>query len=180
MVLRVFESHRPVIADDVFVDESAVVLGNVMLGPESSVWPQCVLRGDIHSIQIGARTNIQDGTVIHVTHDSAYAPGGHGVTVGDDVTVGHKVILHGCTIEDLCLIGMGAVVMDGAVVRSGAMVGAGSLVTPGKDLAGGYLWLGSPVRQVRPLNAEEQAYLRYSAEHYVRLKDRHRVGTSTG
>ena len=171
--IRSFEDFTPQIADTVFIDESAVVTGNVSIGEDSSVWPCCSVRGDIHSITIGARTNIQDGSVLHVTHDSEYAPGGNKLTVGDDVTVGHNVVLHACTVEDLCLIGMGSVVLDGAVVQSGAMVGAGSLVPPNKVLEGGYMWLGSPVKKARELTDREQDFLRYSAQHYVKLKNRH-------
>jgi len=171
--IRSFEDFTPQVADTVFIDESAVVTGNVSIGEDSSVWPCCSVRGDIHSITIGARTNIQDGSVLHVTHDSEYAPGGNKLTVGDDVTVGHNVVLHACTVEDLCLIGMGSVVLDGAVVQSGAMVGAGSLVPPNKVLEGGYMWLGSPVKKARELTDREQDFLRYSAQHYVKLKNRH-------
>lgn len=174
MAIRVFEGHCPAIDFTAFVDEMAMVCGQVTVGPASSIWPMCVVRGDIHRITIGARTNIQDGSVIHVTHDSEYSPGGYPVTVGNDVTVGHNVVLHACTIEDLCLIGMGSVVLDGAVIRKGAMVGAGSLVSPGKVLEGGYLWMGQPARRARPLNAREEAFLTYSAAHYVELADRHR------
>lgn len=171
--IRNFEGHIPQLADSVFVDESAVVTGDVIIGDDSSVWPCCSIRGDIHSIRIGARSNIQDGSILHVTHDSEYAPGGNKLTVGDDVTVGHNVVLHACTIEDLCLIGMGSIVLDGAVVQSGAMVGAGSLVPPNKVLEGGYMWLGSPVKKVRELTDKEKAFLEYSAQHYVKLKNRH-------
>jgi carbonic anhydrase/acetyltransferase-like protein (isoleucine patch superfamily) len=171
--IRSFEEFHPQIADTVFIDESAVVTGNVSIGEDSSVWPCCSVRGDIHSITIGARTNIQDGSTLHVTHDSEYAPGGHKLTVGDDVTVGHNVVLHACTIEDLCLIGMGSVVLDGSLVQSGAMVGAGSLVPPNKVLEGGYMWLGSPVKKARELTDREKAFLEYSAQHYVKLKNRH-------
>lgn len=171
--IRDFENFTPQLAGSVFIDESAVVTGNVSIGEDSSVWPCCSVRGDIHSITIGARTNIQDGSVLHVTHDSEYAPGGSKLTVGDDVTVGHNVILHACTVEDSCLIGMGAVVLDGAVVESGAMVGAGSLVPPNKVLEGGYMWLGSPVKKARELTDKEKAFLQYSAQHYVKLKNRH-------
>jgi len=171
--IRDFEEFAPQLADTVFIDESAVVTGNVSIGEDSSVWPCCSVRGDIHSITIGERTNIQDGSVLHVTHDSEYAPGGFKLTVGDDVTVGHNVILHACTIEDLCLIGMGSVVLDGAVVQSGAMVGAGSLVPPNRVLEGGYMWLGSPVKKARELSDKEKSFLKYSAQHYVKLKDRH-------
>mgnify|MGYP001822830946 FL=1 len=171
--IRSFEEYIPQLADSVFVDDSAVVTGNVTVGEDSSIWPCCSVRGDIHSISIGARSNIQDGSILHVTHDSEYAPGGNKLTVGDDVTVGHNVVLHACTIEDLCLIGMGSIVLDGAVVQSGAMVGAGSLVPPNKVLEGGYMWLGSPVKKVRELTDKEKAFLEYSARHYVKLKDRH-------
>jgi carbonic anhydrase/acetyltransferase-like protein (isoleucine patch superfamily) len=177
MTIRAFESDIPNIAASVFIDDSAVVTGNVIIGADSSVWPMCSVRGDIHFIRIGERTNIQDGSVLHVTHDSEFAPGGHGLTIGNDVTIGHNAVVHACTVEDLCLIGMGAVVLDGAVVCSGAMVGAGSLVPPGKRLEGGYLWLGSPVKRVRELSEKEMAYLRYSATHYVSLKNRHMRST---
>jgi carbonic anhydrase/acetyltransferase-like protein (isoleucine patch superfamily) len=171
--IRTFESFTPQINDTVFIDTSAVVTGNVSIGEDSSVWPCCSIRGDIHSIVIGERTNIQDGCVLHVTHDSEYAPGGFGLKVGNEVTVGHNVILHACTVEDLCLIGMGSVVLDGAVVESGAMIGAGSLVPPNKVLQGGYMWLGSPVKRARELTDKEKDFLKYSAQHYVKLKNRH-------
>jgi len=171
--IRSFENFTPQIDETVFVDDSSVVTGNVSIGEHSSVWPCCSIRGDIHSISIGARTNIQDGSILHVTHDSEYAPGGFSLTVGDDVTVGHNVVLHACTVEDLCLIGMGSVVLDGAIVQSGAMVGAGSLVPPNKVLTGGYMWLGSPVKRVRPLTGKEKSFLKYSAKQYVKLKNRH-------
>jgi len=171
--IRSFENYTPDIDATVFVDDSSVVTGNVVIGSDSSIWPCCSIRGDIHSIVIGERTNIQDGSILHVTHDSEYAPGGFKLTVGDDVTVGHSVVLHACTVEDRCLIGMGSVVLDGSVVQSGAMVGAGSLVPPKKVLEGGYMWLGSPVKRVRELSDKEKAFLKYSAQQYVKLKDRH-------
>lgn len=171
--IRSFEDHTPQIDETVFIDDSAVVTGNVVIGEHSSVWPCCSIRGDIHSIRIGARSNIQDGSILHVTHDSEYAPGGFKLSVGNDVTVGHNVILHACTVEDLCLIGMGSVVLDGAVVESGAMVGAGSLVPPNKILQGGYMWLGSPVKKARELTEKEKSFLQYSALQYVKLKNRH-------
>ena len=171
--IRSFEDHTPQIDQTAFIDDSAVVTGNVVIGEHSSVWPCCSIRGDIHSIRIGARSNIQDGSILHVTHDSEYAPGGFKLSVGSDVTVGHNVILHACTVEDLCLIGMGSVVLDGAVVESGAMVGAGSLVPPNKILQGGYIWLGSPVKKARELTEKEKSFLQYSALQYVKLKNRH-------
>ena len=174
MTIRSFEEYTPVIADSAFIDESAVVTGNVEIGADSSVWPMCSVRGDIHSIRIGERTNIQDGCILHVSHDSEFAPGGYKLTVGNDITVGHNVVLHACTVQDLCLIGMGSVILDGAVIESGVMVGAGSLVPPNKVLDSGFLWLGSPVKQIRKLNEKEKAFLNYSAEHYVELKNRHK------
>ncbi|HXH03720.1 MAG TPA: gamma carbonic anhydrase family protein [Candidatus Competibacteraceae bacterium] len=174
--LRSYQGHSPRLTASVYLDPSAVVIGNVEIGEDSSVWPLCVIRGDVHHIRIGARSNIQDGTVIHVTHDGPFSPGGAPTLIGDDVTVGHRVTLHACTIGDLCLIGMGVIVMDQAVVRSRVMIGAGSLVPPGKVLESGYLYVGTPVRQVRPLNERELAFLPYSAEHYVRLAAHHRGG----
>jgi len=172
-VIRRFEAFQPIVEAGAWVDETALVMGDVTLGPDSSVWPMSVVRGDVNFIRIGARTNIQDGSMLHVTHDSDYAPGGHPLVIGDEVTVGHRVTLHACRIGNRCLIGMGAIVLDGAVVPDGTLIGAGSLVPPNRELEGGYLWLGSPVRRVRALTAAEKAYFRYSAEHYVRLKNRH-------
>ncbi|HRD66426.1 MAG TPA: gamma carbonic anhydrase family protein [Candidatus Competibacter sp.] len=173
MPIRPFEQHAPRIHPTAFVDDTAVVIGDVEIGEDSSVWPLCVIRGDIQSIRIGARTSIQDGTIIHVTHDSRFCPGGQPTSIGNDVTVGHKVILHACTIGDFCLIGMGAIVMDKAVVQSRVTIGAGSVVPSGKVLESGYLYVGSPVKQIRPLNPRELEFLEYSAQNYRRLKDRH-------
>lgn len=176
MTIRSFEHHTPVIDGSAYIDPTALVIGQVEIGAESSLWPNVVARGDIHHIRIGASTNIQDGSVLHVTHDSEFAPGGYPLEIGNAVTVGHMVVLHGCRIEDNCLIGMGSMIMDGAVVQAGAMVGAGSLVAPGKVLEGGWLWVGRPAKQVRPLKEEEIQFLEYSARHYAHLKDRHLAG----
>ena len=173
MGIRPFEGTSPEIHPRAHVDERAVVIGAVRLGADSSVWPLCVLRADIQRIEVGARSNIQDGSVLHVTHDSPYHPGGQALIVGEGVTVGHHALLHACTVEDDCLIGMGSIVLDGAVIRAGAMLGAGALVPPGKALEGGYLWVGRPARRTRPLTDREQEYIRYSAAHYVALKERH-------
>ena len=173
MTIRKFEQYTPEIAESAFVDESAVVTGNVVIGADSSIWPMCSVRGDIHSIRIGERTNIQDGSILHVSHDSEFAPGGYALTIGNDVTVGHNAVVHACSVEDMCLIGIGAVLLDGAVIKSGTIVGAGSLVPPGKELEGGYLWLGSPVKKLRELTEKEKAFLEYSAAHYVDVKNRH-------
>jgi len=173
MTIRAFEKASPRIAASAYVDETALVIGDVTLAADVSLWPKVVARGDVNSIEVGVRTNIQDGTILHVSHDSEFAPGGYPLVIGADVTVGHQAILHGCTVEDRCLIGMAATVMDGAIVRAGAILGAGSLVPPGRELEGGYLWVGSPARRARPLHDTEAAFLEYSASHYVELKNRH-------
>ena len=176
MSVRKFEQTVPQLAASAYVDDTALVIGDVTLEADVSLWPKVVARGDVNSIHVGARSNIQDGTILHVSHDSEFAPGGFALHIGADITVGHQAILHGCTVEDRCLIGMAATVMDGAVVQSGAIVGAGSLVPPGRPLQGGYLWVGSPARQARPLRPEEEGFLDYSAAHYVELKNRHMAG----
>lgn len=175
MTVRDFEAKHPRIAASAYIDPQALVIGDVEIGADASLWPNVVVRGDIHSIKIGESTNIQDGSVLHVSHDSEFAPGGYPLVIGAGVTVGHMVVLHGCSVEDNCLIGMGSIVMDGARVPLGTMLGAGSLVSPGMELEGGYLWLGRPARRMRALTADERRYLAYSAEHYVRLKNRHRA-----
>jgi carbonic anhydrase/acetyltransferase-like protein (isoleucine patch superfamily) len=173
MAIREFEGHRPVIAESAFIDDSAVVIGRVMIAEDASIWPLTAVRGDIEDISIGRRSNIQDGSVLHVTHDSEYAPGGFALHVGDEVTVGHKVILHACTIGNQCLVGMGSTVLDGAIIEDHVMLGANSLVSPGKVLESGFLYLGSPARKVRPLTDKDYLWLAYSAQHYVDLKNRH-------
>jgi len=171
MAIRAYKGKLPELGTGVYVDEMALVVGDVVIGADSSVWPMCVLRGDVNSIRIGQGSNIQDGSVLHVTHRSGSHEQGHPLVVGDRVTVGHKVILHGCRIGNDCLIGMGSTVMDGGVIEDGVLLGAGSLVPPGKTLQSGYLYLGNPARRVRPLNEGEKAYFEYSAAHYLRLKD---------
>jgi carbonic anhydrase/acetyltransferase-like protein (isoleucine patch superfamily) len=171
MSVRNYRGIAPTVPASAFVAEDAAVIGKVTLGEDVSIWPMTVVRGDVNVITIGNRTNIQDGSVLHVTHDHPDIPGGHGLTIGRNVTVGHRVILHGCTVEDDTLIGMGAVVMDGAVIKSNVLLGAGSLVTPGKVLESGHLWLGSPARKIRPLTQKELDWIAYSAGHYVKLKN---------
>lgn len=175
MPIRPFQNIAPSIAPSAYVDEAAVVIGSVTIGEDSSIWPGCVLRGDVNEIRVGARTNIQDASIIHVTHRSRELPDGFATTVGDDVTVGHRVILHGCTIESRCLVGMGSIVLDGAVLRSGVLLGAGSLVPGGKELEGGFLWVGQPAKKIRRLSEAEMARFDYHARHYVTLKNRYRV-----
>ncbi len=173
IMIRTFEGITPAIAASTFIDETAVVIGRVRIGEDSSVWPTTVIRGDVNTITIGSRTSIQDGSVLHVNHDDEHNPGGDPLRVGDNVTVGHKVMLHGCTIKDRCLIGMSSTILDKAVVESGTIIGAGSLVSPGKVLESGYLYVGTPARQVRRLTEGELAYLDLAAEYYVRLKSKH-------
>ena len=171
-VLRPSRDRLPTLGARAYVDPAACVIGDVVLGDDVSVWPLTVIRGDVNFIRIGARSNIQDGVVVHVSHDGPHAKlGGFAMVIGEDVTIGHKAVIHACRIEDACLIGMGAIVMDGAVVKKHGFVGAGALVSPGKVVGEGELWLGNPARFVRKLDEAQIEALYYSAQHYVRLKD---------
>jgi carbonic anhydrase/acetyltransferase-like protein (isoleucine patch superfamily) len=174
--VRPFGSEHPALGQRVWVDPAAVVIGRVDIGDDASLWPAAVARGDVNFIRIGARTNIQDGSVLHVTHDGPYSPGGLPLVIGEEVTVGHRVMLHACTIGDRCLLGMSSTILDGAVLEDEVFLGAGSLVPPGKHLQARSLYKGSPAQRIRPLTQEELEMLRYSAAHYVRLKDRYRSG----
>lgn len=176
MPVRPFGQIVPTVPASCYIDPAATVIGDVVIGADSSLWPMAVARGDVNFIRIGARSNIQDGSVLHVTHARGDQAAGHPLLIGDEVTVGHNVTLHGCSIGDRCLVGMASTVLDGAVLESYVLLGAGSLVPPGKRLAGGYLWLGSPVRRVRPLTVAEREQFEYSALHYVRLKERYLAG----
>ena len=171
--IRTFHGVSPEVSPTAYIDPAAHVIGHVAVGHDSSIWPCAVARGDVHYVRIGARTNIQDGAVLHVTHDGEYTPGGFPLIIGDDVTVGHGAIVHACTVKDACLIGMNATVLDGAVVSKHAMVGAGAVVSPGKIVGEGELWVGNPARRVRMLSDQEIERLYYSARHYVKLKDRY-------
>jgi carbonic anhydrase/acetyltransferase-like protein (isoleucine patch superfamily) len=171
-ITRPYRDKYPELGAGAYVDPAASVIGDVVLGADTSVWPYTVIRGDVNYVRIGARTNVQDGTVIHVSHDGPHAKlGGFATVIGDDVTIGHKAIVHACRIEDAVLIGMGAIVLDGAVVRKHGFVGAGALVAPGKEVGERELWLGNPAKKVRMLSDAEVEALYYSAQHYVRLKD---------
>jgi carbonic anhydrase/acetyltransferase-like protein (isoleucine patch superfamily) len=171
MPLAPYLDAAPALGERVYVHASAQVIGSVRIGADSSVWCNAVLRGDVNDIVIGCCSNIQDLTMGHVSHRSASKPQGSPLVIGDYVTIGHSVILHGCRIGNECLIGMGTIVMDDVVVPSRVMIGASSLVSPGKTLESGFLYMGRPAEKVRPLSEAEIAYLRYSAEHYVRVKD---------
>jgi len=171
--VRPFLEEVPALGARVWIDPAAVVIGRVEIGDDASLWPMAVARGDVNCIRIGARTNIQDASVLHVTHDGPYSPGGMPLLIGNEVTVGHRVMLHACTIGDHCLLGMSSTILDGAVLEEEVFLGAGSLVPPGKRLRTRSLYKGSPARRVRALSDEELQMLRYSAAHYVRLKDRY-------
>ena len=168
--IRPYLGALPRLGANVYVDPAAIVVGDVEIGDDASLWPCAVARGDVHYVRIGARTNIQDGAVLHVTHDGEYTPGGFPLLIGDDVTIGHGAIVHACTVKDACLIGMNATVLDGAVVNTHAMVGAGAVIAPGKVVGEGELWVGNPARRVRMLSDQEIERLYYSARHYVKLK----------
>ncbi|MEZ9060292.1 gamma carbonic anhydrase family protein [Vibrio pelagius] len=169
--IRSYKGIAPKIGQDVYIDETAVLVGDIKIGDDSSVWPLVAARGDVNHIHIGQRTNIQDGSVLHVTHKNKENPDGYPLIIGNDVTVGHKVMLHGCTIQDRVLVGMGAIILDNVVVEQEVMIGAGSLVPPNKILESGYLYVGSPVKQARPLTDKERAFLQKSADNYVQNKN---------
>ncbi|MGR9074402.1 MAG: gamma carbonic anhydrase family protein [Gammaproteobacteria bacterium] len=171
MTIKAFNAVRPRLGESVYIDESATVIGNVTLGDHVSVWPGAVIRGDVHRIEVGAGTNVQDGSVLHVSHDGEYSPGGFPLAIGKGVTIGHRAVVHGCTVGDHCLIGIGAIVMDGAVLGDYVMLGAGALVPPGRKLEGGFLYVGAPAKPVRPLTDKDREFLDYSYRHYIKLKD---------
>ncbi|MBF0286496.1 MAG: gamma carbonic anhydrase family protein [SAR324 cluster bacterium] len=162
-----FENTLPIIDPEVFIAHTAVVIGDVEIGKDSSIWYGCVVRGDVNVIRIGERTNIQDGTVVHVSSD------GQGTYIGNDVTIGHMALLHACTLEDRTFIGMKACVMDGAVVEAGAMVASGALVTPGKRVKTGEMWAGSPAKFRRNLTENEMTGFAKTSPKYVQLAKKH-------
>ena len=176
MAIRAYKGIHPKLGERVWVDPAATVIGDVELADDVSIWPGTVVRGDVNTIRIGARTNVQDGTIIHVTHDGPYTAGGCPTRIGADVTIGHAAVIHACTIEDACLIGMHATILDGAIVKQHGFVGAGAVVSPGKTVGEAELWLGNPARFVRRLGERELEQLLYSAQHYVRLKDEYLAG----
>lgn len=161
--IRAFQGATPKVDETAFVAETATLIGDIEIGAESSIWYGCVLRGDVNHIRVGARSNIQDGSVVHVTSKT------HPTLIGDDVLVGHNAVIHGCTLEDGAFVGMGAIVLDGAVVEGGAMVAAGALVTPNKRVKAGELWAGNPARKMRDLTPEQQAGLKVGTAHYVNV-----------
>ena len=173
MNIRPYLDTQPNIADSAYIDPAAVVIGDVVLGEHTSVWPCAVIRGDVNHIRIGNRSNVQDVSMLHVSHKSADKPDGSPLLIGEDVTIGHRVVLHGCIIGNRVLVGMGSTILDDAIIEDDVMIGAGSLVPPRKRLESGYLYVGSPVKQVRPLNDEEKKFLVYSAKHYIHIAEQY-------
>lgn len=169
MAIRSYRNITPTFDCSVYIDESAVLVGDITLGEQSSIWPLVAARGDVNVIRIGKRTNVQDGSVLHVTRKSKQNPMGFPLIVGDDVTIGHKCMLHGCRLGNRILVGMGAIIMDGAVVQDDVFIGAGSLIAPNKVLESGYLYVGNPAVKKRLLNDAEMAFLKQSAINYVEL-----------
>lgn len=170
-MLRQFNNQLPSIGKNVYIDDSAIVIGDVILGDDVSVWPTTVIRGDVENIRIGKGTNVQDGSVLHVSHAGDYSAEGSPLIIGKGVTIGHRAVVHACTVGDYCLIGIGAIILDNAILDDYVMLGAGALVAPGKKLEGGYLYVGAPARQVRPLKDSEKEFLEYSYKHYIQLKN---------
>lgn len=168
---RSYKGISPKLGNSIYIDSSSVIVGDISLADDVSIWPLVAARGDVNTITIGARTNIQDGTILHVTRKSKNNPDGNPLIIGNDVTVGHKCMLHGCQLGDRILVGMGAIIMDGAIVENDVFIGAGSLVPPNKTLESGYLYVGNPVKQVRKLKDSEHAFLKQSAFNYVELKN---------
>lgn len=158
-----YKGIMPRIHPSVFVADGAVIIGDVEIGKDSAVWFNCVIRGDVHEIRIGERTNIQDGTIIHVTRHR------FGTYIGSGITIGHHAVLHACRLEDNCFVGMGTTILDGAVVESGAMLAAGAVLTPGKRLPTGELWAGNPAKKLRDLTDQDTAFFPVSADNYVEL-----------
>jgi carbonic anhydrase/acetyltransferase-like protein (isoleucine patch superfamily) len=171
--IRSFQDKTPLIHKTAYIDPACVIIGDVEIGADSSVWPMVTIRGDMHRIRIGARSSIQDNSVLHITHAGPFNPDGWPLTIGDDVTVGHSVTLHGCTLGNRILVGVGSTVMDGAVIEDEVVIGAGTLVPPGKQLESGFLYVGSPCKKARPLSDKERSFFTYSANNYAKLKDQH-------
>jgi len=170
-ILRSYKKSFPVIGHSVYIDPFSSIIGDVALDDDVSIWPMCVIRGDVNYIKVGKRTNIQDGSVLHVARKGEACAAGYPLIIGEDVTVGHKAMLHACNIGDRVLIGMGAIVLDNVRIDNDVILAAGALVPPNKHLLSGYLYVGSPAKQARKLSDEEMAFLKRSASHYVKLKD---------
>jgi carbonic anhydrase/acetyltransferase-like protein (isoleucine patch superfamily) len=171
--VRSYQGTMPEISGSAYIDPHAVVIGDVTIGKQASVWPMAVIRGDVNYIRIGDKTNIQDGSVLHVSHQGPYRDQGGELIIGEGVTVGHKVMLHGCQIGNYCLLGMGAIILDDVVIPDYTIIGAGCLVPPSKKLESYSLYVGSPAKRVRGLTDEQINQLHYSAEHYVEVANKY-------
>lgn len=169
-IILPYNDKTPTLGEGVFVAPGAAVIGDVVVGADTNIWFNVTIRGDVNTIRIGQRTNIQDGTVCHVTYKNGP------LVIGNDVTIGHKAILHACTLEDLSFVGMGAIVMDGCVIESGGMLAAGALLNPGKVVKSGEIWAGVPAKPLRPMTQAEKDYLPWSAQHYVKLGHQYLTG----
>lgn len=169
--IRSYKGLSPTLGERVYIDPAAVVIGDVKLGDDVSVWPGAVIRGDMHHIRVGARTSVQDNAVLHITHASDFNPDGWPLIIGEDVTIGHGACLHGCKVGNRVLVGIGATVLDGVTVEDEVVIAAGALVPPGKTLESGFLYIGSPCKQARSLKESERAFFSYSAKNYVALKN---------
>jgi carbonic anhydrase/acetyltransferase-like protein (isoleucine patch superfamily) len=167
--IRPYLNTAPQVDDSCYIDDMSVVIGDVVLAENVSVWPFAVIRGDVNHIHIGKNSNVQDHAMLHVSHKKADKPEGSPLIIGEDVTIGHHVTLHGCTIGNRVLVGINTIVLDDVVIEDDVMIGAGSLVPPRKRLESGYLYVGSPVQKVRPLTEKEKEFLPYSARHYVKV-----------
>tara|TARA_B100000035_G_scaffold97014_1_gene82316 strand:- start:5244 stop:5777 length:534 start_codon:yes stop_codon:yes gene_type:complete len=173
MTIRKFKDSKPLIHKTAYVDDKSTIIGDVTIGKESSIWPETVIRGDVQKVLIGERTNIQDGSILHVTSDNDFTPGGLPLIIEDDVTIGHGAILHACTIKSKSLIGIGSIILDGAIIESNSMIAAGSLVSPNKKIESGILYKGSPAKPVRELTKNEIEYISFSSKHYVKTMKEH-------
>lgn len=177
--IRKFKNHVPQIASTAYIDTSAVIIGQVTIGPNSSVWCNVVARGDVSKINIGENTNIQDLTMLHVTHYKEEAHDEVPLLIGDNVTVGHSCCLHACIIKNNVLVGMGTTILDKSIIESNVIIGAGSLVPPNKTLDSGYLYFGNPLKKIRPLTPQEIEHIAYSAKHYVQVMQDHQLNSGS-
>lgn len=172
--IRKYQGVTPIVSPSAYIDDSAVIIGRVIIGENSSIWCNVVARGDVSTIRIGANTNIQDLTMLHVTHYKEEHHAEVPLQIGDNVTVGHNCCLHACTIKNNVLVGMGTTILDNAVIEPNVIIGAGSLVAPNKTLESGYLYFGNPLKQVRRLTPDETQHIAYSAQHYVTIMTKHK------
>ena len=179
-LLRPYNGVTPRLGRRVYVDPAATVIGDVTLGDDVSVWPGAVIRGDMHWIRVGDRSNVQDNAVLHITHASDYNPGGWPLSIGADVVIGHRAVLHGCTVADRVLVGIGSIVNDGAIIEEEVIIGAGCVVPPGKTLESGYVYVGNPYKPLRPITEEERKFFRYSPTNYMKLKDEYLAEQGNG